>query len=75
MYLSNEENHMTYTFDIAHDCPLSDFLEMLEDHNLKLESFTAFGPAGGNPEITVSGSESDIKNLQATLYVQTVFEM
>lgn len=55
---------MTYTFDIAHDCPLSDFLEILEQHNLKIESFTAFGPAGGNPEITVSGSDTDIENFR-----------
>ena len=58
---------MTYTFDIAYDCPLSDFLEILEQHNLKIESFIAIGPGGGNPEITVSGSESDIKKFQTIL--------
>ena len=54
---------MTYTFDIAYHCPLSAFLELLETHNLKLESFIAIGPAGGNPEITVSGSDESIQQL------------
>ena len=52
---------MTYTFDIAYDCPVGDFLELLETYNLELESFTAIGPAGGNPEITVSGSDESIQ--------------
>lgn len=55
---------MTYTFDIAYDCPVYDFLEMLEDCNVKLESFIASGPAGGNPMITVSGSESSIEQIK-----------
>ena len=55
---------MTYTFDIAYDCPIFDFLKLLEDYNLKLESYIANGPAGGNPEITVSGSPESIEKLQ-----------
>lgn len=57
---------MTYTFDIAYDCPVSDFLELLQTYNLKLESFIPIGPAGGNPEITVSGSESSILLMKST---------
>lgn len=53
-----------HTFDIAWDCPLGDFLEMLSDHNLKLESFIAIGPAGGNPEITVSGPADQIEKIK-----------
>lgn len=55
---------MTYTFDIAYDCPISVFLEFLSDHNLKLESFIAHGPGGGNPEITVSGSPESIEKIK-----------
>ena len=55
---------MTYSFDIAYDCPLDDFLRLLNDYNLKLESFIIEGPGGGNPEITVSGNQSEINRLQ-----------
>lgn len=55
---------MTYTFDIAYDCPISDFLEFLTEYNLKLESFIAVGPGGGNPEITVSGSPESIEKIK-----------
>jgi hypothetical protein len=55
---------MTYTFDIAYDCPIFDFLKLLDDYNLKLEHYIAEGPGGGNPEITVSGSPESIEKLQ-----------
>ena len=55
---------MTYTFDIAYDCPIYDFLKLLDEYNLKLESYIADGPGGGNPEITVSGSSESIEQLQ-----------
>jgi hypothetical protein len=51
---------MTHTFDIAWDCPIQDFLSFLDRFDLKLESWITFGPGGGNPEITVSGSEAAI---------------
>ena len=53
------------SFDIAWDCPLADFLSYLEDFNLKLVSFTAFGPAGGNPEVTLSGTITDIATFES----------
>lgn len=55
---------MTHTFDIAYDCPIYDFLKLLDDYNLKLESYITDGPGGGNPEITVSGSPENIQKLQ-----------
>lgn len=55
---------MTYTFDISYDTPVSDFFEFLDKYNLKLESYIADGPGGGNPEITVSGSPQDIEKIQ-----------
>jgi hypothetical protein len=55
---------MTYTFDIAYDCPISDFLELLDQFELKLESWITIGPGGGNPEITVSGSPESIEKIQ-----------
>jgi hypothetical protein len=55
---------MTYTFDIAYDCPISDFLELLDQFELKLESWITIGPGGGNPEITVSGSLESIEKIQ-----------
>jgi len=55
---------MTYTFDIAYDCPISDFLALLDLYELKLESWITIGPGGGNPEITVSGSPESIEKIQ-----------
>ena len=55
---------MTYTFDIAWDCPIQDFLSILDQFDLKLESWITFGPGGGNPEITVSGTPENIAKLQ-----------
>jgi hypothetical protein len=49
-----------YTFDCAWDCPLGDFLELIEKHKLTLKSFIANGPGGGNPEITVTGDLNNI---------------
>lgn len=61
---------MTYTFDIAWDCPVQDFLSFLERYDLKLESWTTCGPGGGNPEITVSGTPETIAKLQAELQME-----
>jgi hypothetical protein len=55
---------MTYTFDIAYDCPISDFLELLDEYKLKLESWITILHGGGNPEITVSGSPESIEKIQ-----------
>ena len=55
---------MTHTFDIAYDCPIQDFLKFLSDYNLKLESHIPFGPGGGNPEVTVSGSPESIEKIK-----------
>lgn len=56
--------------DIAHDCPLGDFLEMLEKHSLKMVDFTAIGPGGGNPNITFEGSYVNCRNfLSDDLYL------
>jgi hypothetical protein len=55
---------MTYSFDIAFDCPVQDFLLILQQHNLTIQSFEPIGPGGGNPNITVTGTQTDIKNFQ-----------
>jgi len=55
---------MTYTFDIAWDWPVYEFLKFLDEYNLKLESYIADGPGGGNPEITVSGSLENISKVK-----------
>lgn len=55
---------MTYSFDVAFDCPLQDFLLILSEHNLQIVSFTPMGPGGGNPNITVTGTQIDIENFQ-----------
>ena len=55
---------MTYSFDIAFDCPVQDFLLILQQHNLTIQSFEPIGPGGGNPNITVIGTQTDIKNFQ-----------
>jgi hypothetical protein len=59
---------MTYTFDIAWDCPIQDFLSTLDRFDLKLESWITFGPGGGNPEITVSGSEESIEQIRENIF-------
>jgi hypothetical protein len=56
--------------DIAHDCNLGEFLELLEKHNLKMVDFTAIGPGGGNPNITFEGSYVNCRNfLSDDLYL------
>jgi hypothetical protein len=55
---------MTHSFDIDGDCPIQDFLSLLDRFDLKLESWITFGPGGGNPEITVSGTPENIGKLQ-----------
>ena len=55
---------MTYNFDISWDCPIQEFFEILDKHNLKLESYITNGPGGGNPEITVSGSPENIEKFK-----------
>lgn len=51
----------TFEIDIAYDCPLGDYLEALEKYNLKIESFIAIGPGGGNPCMTLSGTIDNIR--------------
>ena len=51
---------MTYTFDIAYDCPIQEFLVMLDSFDLQLDSWVTIGPGGGNPEVTISGTEENI---------------
>lgn len=63
-YINEGEYIMTYTFDIAYDCFLSGFLELLDEYELKLESYIAIGPGGGNPQITVSSTPSQIQKLK-----------
>lgn len=55
---------VTYTFDIAYDCPIFDFLKLLDEHNLKLDFYIADGSGGGNPIITVSGSPESIEKIK-----------
>ena len=56
-----------HTFDCSHECSISDFLTILNDFDLKLESSIPMGPAGGNPEITVSGTETLIESFKQYL--------
>jgi len=56
--------------DIAHDCNLGEFLELLEKRNLTMTEFTAIGPGGGNPNITFEGSYVNCRNfLSEDLYL------
>lgn len=54
---------MTHTFDISHESTITDFFSFLEKYNLSLDSFIINGPAGGNPEITVSGNSENIQKM------------
>ena len=56
---------MNFTFDIAWDCPIGDFLKAIKDHGLTLVSFIPIGPGGGNPEITLTGDFQDIQDFKS----------
>lgn len=53
----------TVELDIAHDITLGEFLDMVEDLKLEFKVIAAQGPAGGNPLIEFTGSDSSIRNL------------
>jgi hypothetical protein len=55
---------MTYNFDISWDCPVQDFLSILKQHNLLIKSFIPIGPGGGNPNITVTGTQINIEKFK-----------
>ena len=56
-----------HTFDMTHEISICDFLTILNDFDLKLESSTPIGHAGGNPNITVSGTEILIESFKKYL--------
>ncbi len=43
----------TLELDVAGDCEIGEFLEVLESYQGKVVEFIACGPAGGNPLITM----------------------
>ena len=46
-----EEISMTYRIDldVAADCPIQEFLTIVNKYSATIVNFESFGPAGGNP--------------------------
>lgn len=59
----------TIELDIAHDCTIGEFFEMVEKFNLEFKVLEVYGPAGGNPLIEFTGSESSIRIFQESFEV------
>jgi len=59
------KNKIDYTFTIPSDISITDFLTVLNDYKLDLKNSIPFGPAGGNPEITVSATSASIDSLKS----------
>lgn len=59
----------TIQLDVGYDCELGEFLEMIENLNLEFKVIAANGPAGGNPLIEFTGSNSSIRILQESFEV------
>ena len=51
---------INHTFDIPYDISISDFLTILNEYHLTLISSIPIGPAGGNPNITISATPTSI---------------
>jgi hypothetical protein len=51
---------INHTFDIPYDISISDFLTILNEYHLTLVSSIPIGPAGGNPNITISATPTCI---------------
>ena len=51
-----------HTFDMAWDCPVGEFLMILDKYGLMIKNYIANGPGGGNPCITVTGTIKQINN-------------
>jgi len=54
---------INHNFDIPSDISITDFLTVLNEFHLTLISSTPIGPAGGNPNITVSATPTSITAL------------
>jgi hypothetical protein len=54
----------TIQLDIAHDCTIGEFFEMVENLDLKFKVLQVYGPAGGNPLIEFTGSKTSIRILE-----------
>ena len=55
---------INYNFDIPSDISITDFLTVLNDYHLTLIESIPIGPAGGNPNITISATPTSITALK-----------
>lgn len=53
----------TAEFDFAYNCPLHEFLHLLDKHQLKPKSWVTNGPGGGNPAVILEGSAQELEKL------------
>lgn len=50
-----------YEIDVAfEDVTMSEVVASFEKHNLTIETYMHFGPAGGNPQFVVSGQDANM---------------
>lgn len=56
----------TFNFDIPADILASDLFDILNTYNFTIIKIIPIGPAGGNPNITVSADISDIEKFKLT---------
>jgi hypothetical protein len=54
----------TVQLDIAYDCELGEFLDMVKRLNLEFKVIEPIGPAGGNPLIEFTGTERSINTFK-----------
>jgi hypothetical protein len=59
----------TVQLDVAYDCELGDFLDMVKNLNLEFKVIEPIGPAGGNPLIEFTGTERSIEILKLAFEV------
>jgi hypothetical protein len=68
-YQLGEHTMKTVQLDIAHDCTLGDFLEMVKTLELEYKVIEVYGPAGANPLIEFTGPNRSISILMESLGV------
>lgn len=59
MKTQKEMNVVRIEVDVAYDCPTGEVLEIIEAHGGAIETFTACGPAGGNPCLVLTFPDLD----------------
>jgi len=57
--------------DVAHDCPLFDFMQWVEKYNLGHNLIKAAGPGGGNPCVEIFTTDKNVLRAALSEHHQT----